>query len=294
MTCLLNRRTTWCVSLLAFFAIAVSPISADEGLVQLVKTGCSLTYSGIKSGRGSVRVTVSKIAGGSESNSESKITVAFRGDRLRVSSDTIRGPRAAYEGSFDGVNTVEWIKDSKLPATVRAGASGMIKGEFDLFADPRAHGMADLDKASDLKFLSKEILDGDECLCVESVTPAVTVDGKDVRSRLKFWVSTAQGFTIPKFQVWSVSGADETLVREETTKVRSYGEKLWGPAAVSRIDYNPDGTVKKRVSVVYGPEFQLNVPVGDDKLEAKLPPGTKVVDTVNDMEYVIPRIGQAL
>jgi hypothetical protein len=213
------------------------------------------------------------------------LTAAFDGERVRMSGKVHTGPAADFEGAFDGETTTEWLSASDLDpfASVYDGLDGVTDGMFSLFVDPRGiggfpAGSRDLGTGVSERILGREAVDGRDCVVVEFASSI---------SKVRLWVDVERGFAVRKSRLWYVRTipylglpipGGSVLLREEAVELRPYGEGLWGPAAFTRVDYNPDGTVEKKVYGTYDPGFEINVPISADDLRVTLPSGMMVHD----------------
>jgi len=112
---------------------------------------------------------------------------------------------------------------------------------------------------------------------------------EELYAKLRLWVNTDKGYTIPKFQAWRVSNINgEVLTKEELYDMKEYGEDLWGPAKCTRYEYALDGTIKRRIAITWGSDFQINVPMSEDELKLTLPTGTEVFDEALGDLYTVP------
>lgn len=280
------------VSFAAFVAMLSLPTLAatDAELLGFVKVGMEQRYNSIMSGNGSVHIRTSRFVDGRETTVERKTTVVFVGSRIRIIGEAILGPSVSYEGAFDGIKMTVWYKDSDFnfnpPARISNGLTGVLAGEFNVYVDPRSHGITRLADRPDAKITGAETLNGGDCVVVETELHA----GDNVYMRTKLWVDTNRGFTIPKLEVSTISSTTGQVIgrREAVTELRQYGEDLWGPAKYTEIDYGADGTKTKQTILTYDPDFQLNIPVTEGELKLALPPGTEVYDEMLDELYTVP------
>jgi hypothetical protein len=280
------------LALLIAIALLAGPAAAsDEELLDQIRVGMYERFRSITSCKGSVRlVTTHPTEDGEKLSIVQLVTVAFDGERLRMSGDVHTGPAASFGGRYDGKTTTEWMSASDVEpfASIYDGKKGITNGMFSIFVDPRSIGawpqtILYPQVGWDAEIVDREEVDWRECVVVEFSSPI---------SRVRVWVDMEKGFAVRKLLVWYLPEAGEAaLVREEEVALRQYAEELWGPARYTRVDYRPDGTVEKKVYGTYDPGFQINVPIGEDDLAFTLPSGITVNDNRADAPdggYVSP------
>ena len=259
--------------------------ASDEELLKLLRLGMYYRFTTITSCKGSVHLVesrpVSESAVEKKDVSEKVLTVAFAGNRLRMSGKAISGGAVNYQGAFDGEKTTEVIEDSidgGPTARITDGPTGFASGDFSVFVDPRSIGGYPLqslgpDTDGSMSIVGREVLDGDECIILEVIGDAPGPSGGYVKGRV--WVDLDKGCAVPKHFWWSVPASEgaPAPIRQEVVELKKYGDALWGPARYTRVDYKPDGTVEKKVIGTYDPEFKINVPISEDDLKLTLPPG---------------------
>lgn len=248
--------------------------ASEEELVELIRVGMYERFRAITSCRGSVHlVTTLPMEEGEKLSIVQVLTVAFDGERLRMSGQVHTGEAANFEGLYDGETTTEWLDDAG--ARRYDGKKGVTSGMFSIFVDPRSIGawpqtILYPQVGWRAAIVGREEVDGHECVVVEFSSPI---------SRVKVWVDMAKGFAVRKLRVWYLPEAGEAvLMREEEVDLKQYAEGLWGAARYTRVDYRPDGTIEKKVYGTYDPGFEINVPISEEDLRLTLPPGMKVLN----------------
>lgn len=258
---------------------------SDEELLWRVKVGMFRRFTSIGTCKGSVHLVATRPV--SEGATQEKPffervqTVAFDGNRLRVSSEVISGDALSYQGAFDGEKTAELTDDATgagPTARITDGLEGFTRGDFAIFVDPRSIGGLPWknlgpDTGGSVTLVGREALNGDNCVILEITSnPLDETDG--AYTRTKVWVDLDKGFTVPKSYLWYVPSGEHApiLMREEVVELKDYGDGIWGPARYTRLVYEPDGTVEKRVTGTYDPEFKINVPISEADLRLTLPP----------------------
>jgi hypothetical protein len=275
----MSGRVRWLGALLAgVLAVTVllagTASTSDEELVEQIRTGMYERYRAVTSCRGSVHlVTTHPMEEGEKLSIVQVVTVAFDGERLRMSGQVHTGEAANFEGLYDGETTTEWLDIAG--ARRYDGKKGVTRGMFSIFVDPRSIGawpqtILHRQVGWDAAIVDRTEVDGSECAVVEFSSPI---------TRVRVWVDMERGFAVHKLLVWYLPEAGEAvLMRAEEVDLKQYAEGLWGAARYTRVDYRPDGTVEKKVYGTYDPGFEINVPISEEDLAFTLPPGMKVLD----------------
>ncbi len=268
--------------------------ASDKDLLEQLRAGMAQRRSSITSCKGSVHLVRTRpLDEGARVLGERVVTVAFDGNRLRMSGKVLSGNIAAnFEGAFDGESTTEWLDvPGDRAARIYPGLGGVTGGEFSLFVDPRGIGGGgwpdpDPDTGVTVESVGREVLDGRDCTVVEWISP-IPENTSGAYVKVRVWVDVGRGCVVPKLRAWYAadSEADLVLLQEQVVEFKQYGDGLWVPAAFTRVVYHPDGTFEKRIVATYDPDFQINVPISEDELRLTLPSGMKVYDTREGAPY---------
>lgn len=275
--------------LLALVAAPARP-DTDPGLLDLAKAGMLDRYQSIKSFRGSVQQVTLMRGSDGERRAEAKVTGAFDGLRLRLSVEGTVGSDVKYEGAFDGANTTEWMKSASAglyPVRIYGGLKGLTKSAFDTVLDPRGHGIWIVGSGvTGLGVIGKEMLNGSECIVLQDDSSSTA----DYRVKSKTWVDAEHGFTIPRSETEVISRTTGQVVarQEYVTRIRDYGNGMWGPAQFTMTQYGADGSLTKSTTLTYGPDFQINVSIDGRDLALNVPSGVGVDNEVVGATYTLP------
>jgi len=277
-------------------------LASDEELLDLVRAGMYHRYTSITTCKGALHLVATRPAPDDPSQEkrmfERTITVAFDGNRLRISGKAMSDADVNYQEAFDGEKTTEFIDpgiaDATSTARITAGSTGIGSGDFAVFVDPRSIGGLPLktlegDVDGSMKVVGREVLGGENCVVLEVTSnPLASAGGGHMTGKL--WVAMDKGCAVPQASWAFVRSGSSTPIpmREETAAFRQCGDGLWAPTAYTRVDYHPDGTIEKKVIGTYDLDFGINVSVGEEDVRLTLPSGTSVYDQRIGAAYTTP------
>jgi len=311
----------------AFAAVQMGSKTEDgdpEDVVADVIEGCEAAASHVSTAAG--EVTLHQWywrESGELLETESHYDVVYAGDRLKVAEEVRylenqlsmppdSGPRAQpiapgtvhkQDLAYDGEKVTSYEPDRQ-----RAVIAGKDSREWGNLLQIRGvvglpgHGVPSLSTYLPMDrytrtgpyVVGREIVNGDECVVVETVDTRTDPDGGEVAYWNRSWINPQRGFTASKSTAGARGGVfgEGMLLSEWELTTRSYGDGLWGMSEARTEQYGVDDSgrryVQMRMVITYADDYQLNVPVTDEILMVELPSGTRVHDKLSDKQYTVP------
>jgi hypothetical protein len=212
---------------------------------------------------------------------------------------TVQRQEIAYDG--ERVTSYELDRKRAEIAGPDSGAGRELRTVKLMTLSP-GHGVPDLPTQSCSSHhtrsgpyvVGREVVNGDECIVVESVDTVPRSDGTEVKYYFKVWISPARGFTMCRAEASAQGGpfGEGFLLGHTEIEVRPYGDDLWGVKQVRQEEYRLDESGKSYIMMreitTFADDYQLNAPVTEEMLTVQLPSGTRVHNELIDAEYTVP------
>lgn len=291
-----------------------------QPLLPLALNGAKMAAERVATYKGTIKTQLSlRTSDGGLTQNQSNIALAYSKGMFRIDSETTfdkneRGPgnkwsdplyppgkRIAQSVSFDGNCARSLTRNDGITGGRGTAVWRSAIKQYDALS-PLSNGLYDLDKmlaapadakTSGPQVVAREVVDGDDCIVVESAWKH-GISG-EFSDRIRVWVNPSKGYTMPLIRCWAAGGIykHETLIAEKTSQFRQYTGDVWCPTQVVHDEYRLDektGATERILhkSFSYDPAFAVNVPVGDKELGLGFPSGTKVSDQDLDAVYVVP------
>ncbi len=304
-------------------ASGLQPVGAEEAedVLAAVRLGCETTTARVSTSAGVVTVHEwNWRSNGELLETETLYTVASEGERFKAAVDTryIRnewtppdpdlrvnapGTVQRQEIAYDGEKITSYEPDrNRAEISGLDSDGGRLLRTVKLMALSPGHAVPRLPTSSPSPegvnrgphVVARDILNGDECIVVESVRTATAADGTQQEYYSRFWVMPQKGFSVARSETEARGGmfGEGTLLSQAEIDTREYADALWGISEVRHEEYRLQDSgrpyLKSRTITAFADEYQLNGPVTKEMLTIDLPSGTKVYNELIDAEYTVP------